>query len=67
MGIQRRLFKDPSFTRETFSKMNQLRKERKLCDVTLKVNKMEFPVHKVVLAGNFIFELFCSFMELTNI
>ena len=51
MGVQRRLFKDSSFTRDTFSKMNELRKENKLCDVTLKVNKTEFHVHKIVLAG----------------
>lgn len=51
MGVQRRIFKDPTFTRDTFFQMNELRKEKKLCDVTLKVDKMEFHVHKIVLAG----------------
>ena len=31
--------------------MNELRKEKKLCDVVLKVDKKEFHVHKIILAG----------------
>ena len=51
MGIQRKIFQNDHFAEESFCTMNELRKEEKLCDVILKVDKREFYVHKVVLAA----------------
>lgn len=51
MGMQRKTFRNDLFAEESFCTMNELRREEKLCDVVLKVNKMEFHVHKIVLAS----------------
>ena len=41
MGVQRKIFRNDHFAEESFQTMNELRKEEKLCDVVLKVNKRE--------------------------
>ncbi|XP_065651792.1 kelch-like protein 20 [Hydra vulgaris] len=46
-----KIFQHFSFANETLQLINALRKEQQLCDVILKVEKNEFHVHKVVLAG----------------
>ncbi|XP_057309527.1 kelch-like protein 20 [Hydractinia symbiolongicarpus] len=51
MGVQRRIFQKFHFSKECFEVMNELRKEKKLCDVILKVNKREFNAHRIILAG----------------
>lgn len=51
MGVQRKIFQNDHFAEESFCTMNELRKEEKLCDVILKVDKKEFYVHKIVLAA----------------
>ena len=48
---QKKVFGCNEFFKGTFEVINVLRNEKKLCDVVLQVEKKEFHVHKIVLAG----------------
>lgn len=50
MSSDRQIFTD-SHAKSILTTMNNLRKENMLCDVMLKVEGQEFPVHRIVLAA----------------
>lgn len=50
MHPDRQIFTD-SHAKSILTTMNQLRKNNTLCDVTLCVEKQEFPAHRIVLAA----------------
>ncbi len=63
------LLKDEEFKEEILSKLNQLRKEGILCDVTLRIEGQDFPAHRCVLsaASPYFRALFtCEFKLIEN-
>ena len=50
--IESRTCSIPNHGRSALQSMFELRKEEKLCDVTLSVDGKQFPAHKIVLAGS---------------
>ena len=51
MNSDELLVKDEEFKEEILSKLNQLRKEGILCDVTLRIDGQDFPAHRCVLSA----------------
>ncbi|KAL9951797.1 hypothetical protein ACROYT_G044526 [Oculina patagonica] len=69
MSSEEMLLKDEEFKEEILSKLNQLRKEGILCDVTLRIEGQDFPAHRCVLsaASPYFRALFtCEFKLIEN-
>jgi len=49
--VESRAFAVSSHASHTLQVLSDLRDQRVLCDVTLRVEEQEFPAHRVVLAG----------------
>ena len=51
LNAEGKLLCDKEFKEELLSKLNQLRKEKVLCDVTLRIEGQDFPAHRSVLSA----------------
>ncbi|CAG9767301.1 unnamed protein product [Ceutorhynchus assimilis] len=62
---ERSPYKNLLHTQKAFEIMNNMRKQKLLCDVTLVANSVEIPAHKMVLAAcsPYFYAMFLSFEE----
>ena len=51
LNAEGKLLCDKEFKEELLSKLNQLRKEKILCDVSLRIEGQDFPAHRCVLSA----------------
>ena len=49
--ITRHTYTSPVLTRNGFAAFEEIRQQKQLCDVTIRVGDKEYPAHRVVLAG----------------